>query len=82
MDTFLGFRKMITNSVAPEPEGSSLISQEHATGPIRSQQNPLYTPYTSGIQPEVREDTLRLSFLSFKTYYLIHYFGCNLFYLY
>jgi hypothetical protein len=38
--------------------------------------------YTSGIQPGVREDTLRLSFLSFKTYYLIHYFGCNLFYLF
>jgi hypothetical protein len=30
----------------------------------------------------VREDTLRFSFLSFKTYYLIHYFGCNLFYLF
>jgi hypothetical protein len=23
--------------------------------------------------------TLRLSSMSFKTYYLIHYFGCNLF---
>jgi hypothetical protein len=33
-------------------------------------------------QPGVREDTLRFSFLSFKTYYLIHYFGCNLFYLF
>jgi hypothetical protein len=38
--------------------------------------------YTSGIQPGVREDTLRFSFLSFKTRYLIHYFGCNLFYLF
>jgi hypothetical protein len=38
--------------------------------------------YISGIQPGVREDTLRFSFLSFKTYYLIHYFGCNLFYLF
>jgi hypothetical protein len=38
--------------------------------------------YTSGIQPGVREDTLRFSFLSFKTYYLILYFGCNLFYLF
>jgi hypothetical protein len=27
----------------------------------------------------VREDTLRLYFLSFKTYYLIHYFGCKFF---
>jgi hypothetical protein len=36
----------------------------------------------SGIQPGVREDTLRFSFLSFKTYYLIYYFGCNLFYLF
>jgi hypothetical protein len=41
--------------------------------------------YTSGIQPVVRvppgvrEDTLRFSILSFETYYLIHYFGCNLF---
>jgi hypothetical protein len=40
------------------------------------------TLLTSGIQPGVREDTLRLYFLSFKTYYLIHYFGCNLFYLF
>jgi hypothetical protein len=31
------------------------------------------TLYTSGIQPGVREDTLRFSFLSFKTYYLIGY---------
>jgi hypothetical protein len=43
---------------------------------------------TSGIQPGVhvppgvREDALRFSFLSFKTYYLINYFGCNLFYLF
>jgi hypothetical protein len=35
--------------------------------------------YTSGIQPGVSEDTLRFPFLSFKMYYLIHYFGCNLF---
>jgi hypothetical protein len=41
-----------------------------------------YIVYSSGIQPGVREDTLRLTFLSFKTYYLIHYFGCNLFYLF
>jgi hypothetical protein len=39
-------------------------------------------PLCSGIQPGVREDTLRFSFLSFKTYYLVHYFGCNLFYLF
>jgi hypothetical protein len=37
--------------------------------------------WTSAIQPGVREDTLRFSFLSFRTY-LIHYFGSNLFYLF
>jgi hypothetical protein len=40
--------------------------------------------YISGIQPGVRvppgvrKDTLRFSFLSFKTYHLIHYFASNL----
>jgi hypothetical protein len=61
------------------PEGSEL---QRTISSLSSKNQPMFVMQSSGTQPGVREDTLRFSFLSFKTYYLIHYFGCNLFYLF